>query len=109
MLVTLQPPLGGEEVHWQVRRAEGMEPVREGAVAAGQREFSIDRISPGRYQLLVMGNGPLQRFAVPATVTDGDATSVQIHIEPSALSIRVTMAARLLPLGLIRGRSTGVR
>lgn len=91
IVVTLEPPLGSEEIHWQVRRGESNEPLREGVVAAGIRDFSINRVSPGRYQLVVRGNGPLQQFAAPATVKDGEAAQIPVRIEPAALRMRVSM------------------
>jgi hypothetical protein len=90
IVVTLEPPLGGERVHWQIRRGETSEPVREGVVEAGVRDFSINHVSSGRYQLVVQGRGPLQQFALGVSVNDGESAQASMRIQPAALRMRVS-------------------
>lgn len=90
IVVTLEPPLGGERVHWQIRRGENSEPVREGVVEPGIRDFSINQVSPGRYQLVVRGSGPLQKLALGVSVNDGEAAPASVRIQPAALRMRVS-------------------
>jgi Carboxypeptidase regulatory-like domain len=89
----LAPPLNGrEEVGWMLRRIVGSrdEPVREGRVPLGQTEFTIDRLEAGSYRLAIMGEGPLQRFAVPVRVAEDEVAQSTLRIRPAAIDLHVT-------------------
>lgn len=95
--LTLAPPLGEEPVTWEVRRADasgGAE--RTGTLDAGQNAASIESLEPGAYRVIVKGEGPLQRAAVPVTVRDGDVAAAEIRIDPAVLELDVRFGGAVL-------------
>ena len=86
------PPLGEEPLKWEVRHADaGQNAVaeRKGSLAAGQTESAIEALDPGAYHVVVMGEGPLQRIAVPVTVRDGEISSAEARIEPAVVEFEI--------------------
>ena len=101
LAVTLVPPLGEEPVQWEVRRpgkhgSEG-EIERRGALAAGQKETTIERLEAGSYHFVVKGEGPLQRAAIPVTIREGEVATAEVKIEPAVVELGVRHACK--PLG----------
>jgi len=90
--LTLAPPLGQEPLGWEVRRvAENRtdEKIRSGSIAAGESMIVIDALDPGVYRVVLVGEGPLQRFAIPVGVSDGETVDVTAEIEPARLEVEV--------------------
>jgi Carboxypeptidase regulatory-like domain len=95
ILVKLLPPLGGERVWWQLLAGDSRKvAVREGIADGGVREFSIDMVARGRYQLAVKGEDPLQQFALPVTVAERVAAAAEVQIASAVLRLRVTSAGK---------------
>lgn len=92
--VTLEPPLGEEPVTWEVRRSVPSPSsedriVRSGKIPAGKAAFDIEALEPGEYRVIVMGEGPLQRFGVPVTVGDGTIAEASVRISPAVIDLDV--------------------
>ena len=92
--VTLEPPLGEEAVTWEIRRSlpsasSEDRVVRSGEVPAGKTAFDIEALEPGEYRVIIMGEGPLQRFGIPVTVADGMIAEASVRISPAVLDIDV--------------------
>jgi hypothetical protein len=92
--VTLEPPLGEEAVTWEVRRSVPSASsedrvVRSGQVPAGKTAFDVEALEPGEYRVIVKGEGPLQRFGVPVTVSDGLTAEAAVRIAPSEVDLNV--------------------
>lgn len=92
--VTLEPPLGEEPLTWEVRRSVPSSSsedriVRSGEIPAGKTAFDIEGLEPGDYRVIVMGEGPLQRFGVPVTVGDGMIAEAAVRISPAVIELDV--------------------
>lgn len=95
ILVKLLPPLGAERVSWQLFAGESRTmPVREGGTDPGVSAFSIDRVAPGRYQLIIRGDDALQQFGVPVNVAERVASTVDVQIAPAVVRLRVTSGGK---------------
>lgn len=86
--LTLAPPLGEEDVTWEVRR-ENNEVERTGSLSAGQTSAVIEGLDAGSWRVVVKGEGPLERVALPVTVRDGETADATISIEPAAVELDV--------------------
>lgn len=92
--VTLEAPLGEEAVTWEVRRSVPSASsedrvVRSGQVPAGKTAFVVEALEPGEYRVIVKGEGPLQRFGVPVTVSDGLTAEAAVRIAPAEVDLEV--------------------
>jgi hypothetical protein len=90
--VTLAPPLGKERVQWEMRRILDDvkdEKVRFGEIAPGQSRITIEGMDGGLYRIVVLGEGPLQRFAAPVRVIEGITVETTVEIEPARLELEV--------------------
>ncbi|HXH23828.1 MAG TPA: carboxypeptidase-like regulatory domain-containing protein [Vicinamibacterales bacterium] len=90
--LVLEPPLGKEPVRWELRRVGSggkSELTRSGAMAAGQTEFTVDRLDPGTYHIVVMGDSPWQRFGMPVQVSDRTTSQALVRIEPAVVDLDV--------------------
>ena len=102
VVLTLEPPLGGEELRWEARLVideSSDQKVRTGNVAAGEKSITVEGLEPGPYRFIVLGEGPLQRFAVPVSVEDATTKEAAVRIEPALLTIetpRPGMSVQLL-------------
>ena len=100
--VTLEPPLGEEPVTWELRRSVPSSSsedriVRSGNTPAGKPSFDIEALEPGEYRLIVMGDGPLQRFGVPVRVVEGLSVEASARITPAVMDLEVLFDDK--PLG----------
>jgi hypothetical protein len=75
--------------------------VREGRIAPGQTEYSIDGVEEGRYLVLVQGEGPLQRLGLPVVVHDAQTSRVKMQIQPAVLDLVVKYGHAPLPSATI--------
>ncbi len=92
--VTLEPPLGEKGVTWEARRSVPSSSsedrvVRSGEVPAGKTAFDVEALEAGEYRVIVKGEGPLQRFGVPITVSDGLTTEAAVRITPAKIDLDV--------------------
>lgn len=97
VVVTLAPPLGREPVQWEARRIiEGMkdEKIRFGEIASGQLTATIEGLEAGSYRIILLGEGPLQRVAVPVRVLDGVTVETTVQIAPARLDLQVLRGGR---------------
>jgi Carboxypeptidase regulatory-like domain len=86
--LTLAPPLGEEDVTWEVRR-ENHEVERTGSILAGQTSTLIEGLDAGSWRVVVKGKGPLERVALPVTIRDGETTDATASIEPAAVELDI--------------------
>lgn len=89
---TLAPPLGNESLRWEARRIlqdVKDESVRAGEIDAGQSTLTIDGLDAGVYRLVLFGDEPLQRIAVPVQVRDAAMTETTVEITPARLELEV--------------------
>lgn len=100
LTVTLAPPLGEEPVKWEVRRAgkHGAEGVieRAGELDAGEKETTLEGLEAGTYHVVIKGEGPLQRAAVPVTIRDGEVSTAEVAIEPAVVDFDVRYGGQQL-------------
>ena len=90
VVLALEPPLGAEELRWEARLVideSSDQKVRTGSVAAGEKSITVEGLEPGPYRFIVLGEGPLQRFAVPVSVEDAVTKEAAVRIEPALLTI----------------------
>lgn len=98
--VTVAPPLGQERLQWEARRVirdVDDERARSGDLAAGESTAAIGPLQPGDYRVVIMGEGPLQRFALPVTVIEGTTHAVTVQITPSRLDLTVVRGGAPIP------------
>ena len=91
--LNLTPPLGEEDVTWEVRR-ENNEVERTGSIPAGQTSAVIEGLDTGSWRVVVKGEGPLERVAVPVTVRDGETVDATVSIEPAAVELDVRIGEK---------------
>jgi hypothetical protein len=93
LTISLVPPLGQEEVAWEVRRLlagpPGDELAHSGRLPGGQKEAFVDALEPGKYRVIIAGANPLQRIGKLVTVTEGSEAEAVMQISPSALNVAV--------------------
>ena len=92
LTISLVPPLGHEEVAWEVRRVLRGHPdelVHLGRSPAGQKETFVDSLEPGNYRVTVSGADPLQRIGKLFTLAEGEEAQATLQISPSVLDVTV--------------------
>jgi Carboxypeptidase regulatory-like domain len=93
LTISLAPPLGQEEVVWEVRRLlpgpPGDELAHSGRLPAGQKEAFVDALEPGKYRVIVAGADPLQRIGKLVTLTEGGEAEAVMQISSSVLDVTV--------------------
>jgi Carboxypeptidase regulatory-like domain len=97
VVVTLAPPLGKEAVKWEARRIiedTKDEKVRAGEIPAGQSTATVEGLDAGLYRIVLLGEGPLQRMAVPVRVVDGTSVDATVQIKPARLELEVLRAGQ---------------
>jgi|GEM_PF-669016 len=93
LTISLVPPLGQEEVAWEVRRllagSPGDELAHSGRLPGGQKEAFVDALESGKYRVIVAGANPLQRIGKLVTLSEGGETEAVMQISPSVLDVAV--------------------
>jgi len=88
-----------EAARWQLRGVvtESTDELRrEGSFPAGTHETNIDGIDPGRYRILIKGDGGLRQFAIPVTVQAGQVSEVNATIAPVSVEIETRLGDDIL-------------
>jgi len=108
--IQIDPPLSSsEQLTWEVRKLEGRDEqlVREGAMERGQSRAMISGIEPGRYQLVMRGEEPLQRYGTVLLVKDGDIATAKIQIRPLVVEFKTLFGDAVLPDANVELHSDG--
>jgi len=93
LTIRLAPPLGQEDVTWEVRRplagSRGDELTHSGRLLKGQKEAVVDALEPGKYRVIVAGSNPLQRIGQLVTLTEGGEAEAIVQISAAVLEVTV--------------------
>ena len=93
LTIRLAPPLGQEDVTWEVRRplagSRGDELTHSGRLPKGQKEAVVDALEPGKYRVIVAGASPLQRIGQLVALTEGGEAEAIVQISAAVLEVTV--------------------
>ena len=98
------------DLRWSIGKGEPtsrtVEIVREGRWSPGHPELVITDLEPAHYLLTLEGNEPLQKYALPILVNEGDDLRVPITISPSVIGLQVNLGDKPLAYAVVRFEHT---
>jgi len=93
LTIRLAPPLGQEDVTWEVRRplagSRGDELTHSGRLPKGEKEAVVDALEPGKYRVIIAGASPLQRIGKLVTLPEEGEAEAVMQISSSVLDVTV--------------------